>query len=495
MNAHFSNRLTRIGLLLLASIALYGQTTGSQIVSVQTFGALGDGMNDDRPAIQAALDYAQTLGQATVVFPAGTYLLRSSTAAYGQLKLAAWGTPFSVNLIGTNATLETAMTGSPVLEVEGFWRNSKIQGLTFLNTHGLTADQTTGIEFAGGAPNAVTNWTITHNTFRNFSRGVTVWGVTGLTVSNNTFLLDKGRDSGTGVNVAQPTVGIWMFDNSPNGMSDQITIQGNTYNGCLTAGTASKLCGDGFVLGMARHATVTQNVVSGFSFEGIFLQTDLANGVKFPSQISITNNLLHATAVTGDVAGGGQWGIRCDTDACSISQNTITDAITGIEVYTADKAANASGTNISGNIVTLAVPKASALLSVTSLFTPASNTGISVTGANGIQISGNQIVFPDVRNSLSSWKMDGIFLTGADGASRISLTPAISANTIKANGPAATGALNGLRMQWTTNYNVQSNTISGTNVGILFLNMGALHPGALAGSNSIYQTTYETLQQ
>lgn len=48
------------------------------VVSVTAFGAKGDGLADDRPAIQAALDagYAHGLG---VQFPAGTFLLRTAS--------------------------------------------------------------------------------------------------------------------------------------------------------------------------------------------------------------------------------------------------------------------------------------------------------------------------------------------------------------------------------------------------------------------------------
>ena len=46
------------------------------IVSVKDFGATGDGTTDDSTAIQAALDYAETLAYGcTILFPPGTYLI------------------------------------------------------------------------------------------------------------------------------------------------------------------------------------------------------------------------------------------------------------------------------------------------------------------------------------------------------------------------------------------------------------------------------------
>lgn len=48
---------------------------------VATYGAIGDGLNDDRPAIQLAIDAAQAAGGGIVFFPAGKYLLDSPHAS------------------------------------------------------------------------------------------------------------------------------------------------------------------------------------------------------------------------------------------------------------------------------------------------------------------------------------------------------------------------------------------------------------------------------
>jgi hypothetical protein len=50
-------------------------TRQSRTVSVSHFGARGDGLSDDRPAIQAAIDSISRAGGGTILFPAGTFLV------------------------------------------------------------------------------------------------------------------------------------------------------------------------------------------------------------------------------------------------------------------------------------------------------------------------------------------------------------------------------------------------------------------------------------
>ena len=49
-----------------------------EVISVKDFGAVGEGVTDDRAAIQAAIDHASSLGGGFVDFPAGTFLIGST---------------------------------------------------------------------------------------------------------------------------------------------------------------------------------------------------------------------------------------------------------------------------------------------------------------------------------------------------------------------------------------------------------------------------------
>jgi hypothetical protein len=77
-------------------------------VSVKDFGARGDGITDDRPAIQAAVDSLTTGG--TVSFPAGTYLMDSYITAKA-------GDNFNLVTSHDNLTFEPA-PGSPAGSVK-----------------------------------------------------------------------------------------------------------------------------------------------------------------------------------------------------------------------------------------------------------------------------------------------------------------------------------------------------------------------------------------
>lgn len=52
---------------------VYSDSVNSPTVSVKSFGAIGDGVNDDQPAIQSALDCLYNLGGGTLFFPLGHY--------------------------------------------------------------------------------------------------------------------------------------------------------------------------------------------------------------------------------------------------------------------------------------------------------------------------------------------------------------------------------------------------------------------------------------
>lgn len=78
----------------------------NQPTNVKDHGAKGNGIDDDRPAIQAALDTAGPGG--TVFFPAGTYLLTTATLTRDRILVAQKGQ----NLIGAARAATTLKVGN-----------------------------------------------------------------------------------------------------------------------------------------------------------------------------------------------------------------------------------------------------------------------------------------------------------------------------------------------------------------------------------------------
>jgi hypothetical protein len=75
------------------------------VVSVKDFGAVGDGVTDDRAACQAALNYVNSIGGGIVLFPPGTYLMISSNViASVDTYLSLYGYE-NIRIIGHGATL------------------------------------------------------------------------------------------------------------------------------------------------------------------------------------------------------------------------------------------------------------------------------------------------------------------------------------------------------------------------------------------------------
>lgn len=82
------------------------------MISVKDFGATGDGGTDDTLAIRAAIDYANSQGGGTVYFPAGTYLL-STTTSDGTVSAHFHLTDMQdINFVGYGAVLQSTFSSA-----------------------------------------------------------------------------------------------------------------------------------------------------------------------------------------------------------------------------------------------------------------------------------------------------------------------------------------------------------------------------------------------
>ncbi len=65
-------------------------------ISVKDFGATGDGVTDDTAAVQAAIDYAESLGGGTLYFPPGTYGIGTTVTIPSNVRLLGAGMNLSI---------------------------------------------------------------------------------------------------------------------------------------------------------------------------------------------------------------------------------------------------------------------------------------------------------------------------------------------------------------------------------------------------------------
>lgn len=114
---------------------------GEQTVNVKDHGALGNGTTNDKPAIQAALDNALTVGARIVVIPAGDYLISSGTL----------NVPEGVSLVGEGMGVSRLIRGGSVATIVDLNGGSIGSTLTTLTANAavgaatLTVTSTTGI--------------------------------------------------------------------------------------------------------------------------------------------------------------------------------------------------------------------------------------------------------------------------------------------------------------------------------------------------------------
>jgi hypothetical protein len=84
------------------------QDKGQQVFNVKAYGAIGDGVTDDRADIQSALDAAAAAGGGVVFLPAGTYLIKRSLFLASKVTLC--GAGIGVTTITKPASVKSLVT-------------------------------------------------------------------------------------------------------------------------------------------------------------------------------------------------------------------------------------------------------------------------------------------------------------------------------------------------------------------------------------------------
>ena len=90
-----------------SAVARSAASKFGDVVSVKDFGAIGDGVTDDRAACQAAIDYVNSIGGGIVLFPPGTYLMSASAVVAGVDTYLSLNGYENIKLIGHGAILSS----------------------------------------------------------------------------------------------------------------------------------------------------------------------------------------------------------------------------------------------------------------------------------------------------------------------------------------------------------------------------------------------------
>jgi len=343
------------------AIATDVQTKLRESLSVKDFGALGDGVTDDRIAIQAAADYAKTIG-ANVFFPPGVYLVSPGSVNNGGVSVVdASGVSFlgvpGKSIIKTTAATYTNRALVQFLRCSDFM----VTGLTFDWNNVAASSPVNGSLFCDSCD----RYAITQNKFLNITTmGLAQSGARDCYIANNSFY----KNTATGATQNQ------AINNSESGRLPQNVWIVNNYcekTAILCNGEDLFLIGNrirdwGFgggivveigVTNLSQRATIANNIITGglgvldvnaympggleiwapySNITGNVLTSNGGNGIDLGGQYSsFTGNTVMFNGTSGNAGWQSAIAMRGDNPApncasyCNISGNTLVDARVG----------------------------------------------------------------------------------------------------------------------------------------------------------------------
>jgi len=251
---------------------------GATMVNVKQFGAVGDGQTDDRPAIQAAMNYARQQSGATVYFEPGVYLLATSTSPAGQLTEPEWNFNLAYSMNCDRQWRHSPQQrgrlghspGGGVLAEQHDSGQSRSRTRTFDDSH----DRGHRLFRRRAQPDSELAYR--RNTFKNFSRHIAISGVNTMDTTTTSFLMTNGRDSGTGAN-PEPTSesGCSTTDRTAAPSTSRFNAIIMTAAPAAMSRTPQPPLRRWRRVRPGQQRRVNDNYFKGFSFEGVYCTTTI----------------------------------------------------------------------------------------------------------------------------------------------------------------------------------------------------------------------------
>lgn len=384
--------------------------------NVKDFGAAGDGVQDDREAIQAAINDAVSKGKGGILFPAGTYRVSRvpSTVPDGR---------WSIDLNGVQDCMVIGEGPKSVVKLEdttnpkgtGGWHvfilRNNCRRIVFKdlvidgNRTGLTrpAEQSHGIEVESGTEDLVIERCILRECFGDGMRllGTPSQNVKRLRIENSLFQTNKRSGLAIQRAVEQIIITNCIFDSTVTDQSIDIEPSGHdgptdiVIHGCIINHTnrtpAVALSGIS-----SPEPLVRCNFTDNFVIGGHVFCTDV-NQLTIQNNTVRVNNLGDVQRIPIEVQRGG--------DSIIISDNLLVNEDTATRAAISLDAVNQ-------RLVTRA------LVANNLCFTCAGN-GIQCLSSDDVAIEGNMIVATDICNNgifvrSESTSMDGISVRDND---------------------------------------------------------------------------------
>jgi len=250
-------------------------------ISVKELGAKGDGSTDDQAAIQKAVDQAKGSGK-SVWFPPGTYnhsgvitldgtklsgsgdqtVLRATNPEQASIKLTGDGSALSNIKTVVSAPGRSSQPDAAAVLVQ----NASNASVSNLNVQGASSN---GIRLDNASGSKISN---------NLVQGTNADGIA---------LMNGSSNNSISHNVVRQAGDDSFSDDSYNGDAKQ--DRNNAFDGNMSLDNAY---GRGIVLAGSANDKVTNNVVSGSKWYGIFAESDPNSGTMQSSGHSIQNNTV-----------------------------------------------------------------------------------------------------------------------------------------------------------------------------------------------------------